>query len=128
MTRLTITVASALGMAELAPTAPEERGVPDEYEPPKRLRFRRRDRFRPHGTDSVGIVLTDPQRNRRSVQFRYRHDPDTVHTLKAHEFNERFARIIPMRKPQKQSAQPRVLPQRRPLPAGLIPTPGKVAA
>ncbi|MEV4737146.1 MULTISPECIES: hypothetical protein [unclassified Microbacterium] len=59
--------------------------------PAKRLTLKRGDLFRPHGTDSIGEVFSDSRRNKKTVQFRYRHDPDTLHSMPAHEFTDRFA-------------------------------------
>ena len=62
--------------------------------PPKRhADARRGQEFTPHGTDSVGVIVSDPQRNRKTIQFRYRHDPETLHTMQAHEFNDRFCAL-----------------------------------
>ncbi len=59
--------------------------------PPKRhTDARRGQEFTPHGTDSVGVIVSDPQRSRKTIQFRYRHDPETLHAMQAHEFNDRF--------------------------------------
>ncbi|MDR6867875.1 hypothetical protein J2Y69_002483 [Microbacterium resistens] len=67
--------------------------------PPRRLIPERRGQeFTPHGTDSVGVIISDPKRNRRSVEFFYRHDPDTVHSMRADEFNDRFAYLIEKRR------------------------------
>ncbi|WP_336647562.1 hypothetical protein [Microbacterium sp. MMO-10] len=64
--------------------------------PPKRLIPERRgQQFIPHGTDSVGTIVSDPRRNRKTVQFRYAHDPDSLYEMNAHEFNDRFARLLP---------------------------------
>ena len=65
--------------------------------PPKRLQPERRgQQFIPHGTDSVGTIVSDPRRNRKTVQFRYAHDPDSLYEMNAHEFNDRFARLLPV--------------------------------
>lgn len=66
----------------------------DEHRALPRLIVKHRyQEFRPHGTDSVGVIVSSPK-NRRSVQFFYKHDPDTVHSMLAHEFTERFASFI----------------------------------
>lgn len=90
---------------------------PAENRPPKRLVPERRGQeFAPHGTDSVGVIASDPRRNRKTVQYRYRHDPDTLHSMDAHEFTDRFARLLPIvRKPIR-------------LPAGLTPKTMRKAA
>ncbi|WP_433584593.1 hypothetical protein [Microbacterium hydrocarbonoxydans] len=62
--------------------------------PPKRLGLKRGDLFTPHGTDSVGEVVSDPRRNKKTVQFRYRHAVDVLHSMPAHEFTDRFARPV----------------------------------
>lgn len=64
--------------------------------PPKRLTPKRGDLFTPHGTDSIGEVVSDLRRNKKTVQFRYRHSPDVLHSMPAHEFTNRFARLRPV--------------------------------
>lgn len=82
------------------------RSEPVVNRPPKRLRAERRGQeFAPHGTDSVGVVVSDPRKNRRSVEFFYRHDPDTVHSMRADEFNDRFAYLLERRRDRKVAAK-----------------------
>lgn len=92
MAGLVVSVAEATGLTDLYPVAP--RDVPAEHEAPRRLSPRKGDRFTPHNTDSVGRVVSDPRRNRRSVQFRYEHDRGTLHSMDAHEFTSRFCRLL----------------------------------
>ena len=67
--------------------------VPDWWKPKKRLVPKHRgQRFRPHGTDAVGVIT---KWGRSSVSFHYLHAPDVEHTLERHEFTERFAEMLP---------------------------------
>lgn len=69
---------------------------PDPPRPVRLLHERKGQKFRPHGTDSVGVIVSHP-RSRKSVQFFYRHDPDTLHSMPAYEFTNRFARLFESR-------------------------------
>jgi hypothetical protein len=96
--------------------------VAAEFPEPKRaarlVHEHKGQRFRPHGTDSVGVILSHPN-SRRSVQFIYRHDPDTVHSMPGHEFNDRFARLMPPRRRPTRGKRAEVR-HIRPVPAGII--------
>ncbi len=86
---------SPLKFERLEPTIFRQHPVVNR--PPKRLSLKRGDLFTPHGTDSVGEVVSDPRRNKRTVQFRYRHAADVLHSMPAHEFTDRFARQVERR-------------------------------
>ncbi len=122
MTGLHITVREATSDPETwHPRAVEHHTA--EHKPPRRLRVeRRRQRFRPHGTDSVGVIISSPD-NRRSVQFYYEHDRDTVHSLPAYEFTDRFATLIDTRRPRARQDVRRV----RPTAPGILSTIRKAA-
>lgn len=104
------------------PRARTEDEVAAEFPEPKRAerlvhKFRGQ-KFRPHGTDSIGRIVSHP-RSRKSVQFVYRHDPDTVHSMPGHEFNTRFAVLFEPRTRRPRPAADGIR-QIRPTPVGLI--------
>lgn len=70
---------------------------PEPKRPERLVHERKGQKFRPHGTDSVGVIVSHP-RSRKSVQFFYRHDPDTLHSMPAYEFTSRFARLFESRR------------------------------
>jgi hypothetical protein len=53
---------------------------------------RRGQRFRPHGTDSIGVIRSW---SAKTVQFNYLHEPSTPHSMGRHEFTARFAAWVP---------------------------------
>lgn len=74
---------------------PDETREEAEVKLPTRARLiprHRGQRFRPHGTDSIGIVRSW---SNKTVQFHYLHAPDVPHSIERHEFTERFAAWLP---------------------------------
>lgn len=102
MTGLTLTVYEAIDERITDPTVRHPRArteeevareFPDAPRPARLVHVHKGQRFRPHGTDSVGVIVSHP-RQRRTVQFFYVHAPDVLHSINAYEFTDRFARLF----------------------------------
>lgn len=123
MSRLTSTILERTSDPEKwHPKARTEEEVAAEFPEPKRserlVHEHRGQQFRPHGTDSIGRIISHP-RSRKSVQFVYAHDADTVHSMPGHEFNTRFAELLePRARRQRRAAQG--VRQIRPTPVGAL--------
>lgn len=74
---------------------PDETREEVEVKLPTRARLSpsyRGQRFRPHGTDAIGVIRSW---SKRTIQFHYLHAPDVPYSIERHEFTERFAEWLP---------------------------------